>query len=461
MIATEGIRSGRDALGAALTEVVGADHVLLQAARRAPYEVDWTGRYAGCALAVVLPATAQEVADVLGVCAGAGVPVVPQGGNSGLVGGGVPRGDEVLLSLRRLDWIEPVDAAAEQVTVGAGVTLASLQHVAGDLGLEFPLDMASRDQATIGGMVATNAAGARAWRHGPMRSQITGLEIVLSNGHVLSQFGGVSRSTTGYDWPTLILGSEGTLGIVTRARVRLIPRVATKVTALLGLATIDHAVDLAVSLRAELAELQVIEVLTESGISLVIERFNLARPLERPHAYYLLVETAGANAGTELGVVLDRSGVVGEAQLAEGAGEQRDLWQFRELLPRAVAGDPAPCKLDVVVPLPQVASAVSALPSAVAEVVPGAAVHIFGHLLDGNLHVNVLTPARDDAEAVTAAVLDVVRELGGAVGAEHGIGVSKRTWLHLSRSEAEIELFRSIKHSFDPIDLLNPGVLLP
>jgi FAD/FMN-containing dehydrogenase len=436
----------------ALRAIVGAEHVLVDVDLRASYETDWTGRYAGTALAVVRPADTAQVAAVLRVCAAHGVAVVPQGGNTGLVGGSVPSpaGDEVVLSLNRLDDLEPVDDVAAEVTVGAGVPLGRLQDHARSAGLRFAVDLAARDTATVGGMIATNAGGVHAFRHGSMRHQLVGLQAVLADGRVLTRLPGLRKDNTGYDLPGLLAGSEGTLGVVTRARVRLLPPPVERVVALAGMPDTTAAQRLFLHLLATAPGLEAAELFHEDGVRLVCEHASLPHPLGgREHGAYLLVECGSPDELVAAFADLD----------AEATAVGDELWAYRERHTEAinVAGPRPPHKLDVTVPLGRLADLERAVRATVAD---RADVYLFGHLGDGNVHVNLVGPEPGD-EALDDEILELVVGLGGGISAEHGVGRAKRRWLHRARDAADVSAMRAIKRALDPAGLLNPGVLLP
>jgi FAD/FMN-containing dehydrogenase len=449
-----------------LVAIVGAAHVLSDDDVRAPFEQDWTRRFGGPSLLVVRPGSTEEVAAVVKACAGAGVAIVPQGGNTGLVGGGVPGplaagGPPVVLSTVRLTRLEPVDRVAAQVTAGAGVRLATLQAAAAAVGLNFPVDLAARESATVGGMVATNAGGLHVLRFGPMRAQVVGLEAVLATGEVVSRLTGLVKDNTGYDLSQLLIGSEGTLGVVTAARLKLVPEHREKVVALLGLPGTAEALAALEVLRRRAEGLQAAELFFQDGLDLVCSHSGLAPPLPEAWPAYLVVESAGVEDPSE-----SMFEVLSELDLPETAtavatdptGQTR-LWAYRERHTEAVSGLGVPHKLDVTLPLGRLAEFEKAVRHVVAEVTPDARLVLFGHVGDGNLHVNVVGPDADD-EKVDDAVLHLVADMEGSISAEHGIGRAKNRWLHLSRSATELHAMRSIKSALDPDGCLNPGVLV-
>jgi FAD/FMN-containing dehydrogenase len=445
----------------ALADVVGTDHVLTDPGLRSSYESDWTGRFRGQARAVVRPASTAEVAHVVRICADQGVPLCVQGGNTGLVGASVPSDGAVLLTTSRLRDIGDVDTLSAQVTVGAGVPLVAVQQHVRASGLDVGVDFAARESCTVGGMVATNAGGERVLRYGTMRAQLLGIEAVLADGAVVSRLAGLPKDNTGYDVVSLLAGSEGTLGVITRVRLRLVPLFTGRAVALVAVDDTAAAVELVRTLRDRLPTLEAAELFYADGLALVRAQTGLAAPFADEHPAFVLAECAGHTDPTDdLLAALETSDGVRDATVATDARGRHALWAYRESHTEAINAAGVPVKLDVAVPLPALADAVDALPAAVAGASPSARTILFGHVNEGNLHVNVLD-AVDDAETVSDAVLKVVASFGGSISAEHGVGRAKRDWLHLSRSAEEIAMMRSIKNALDPRGLLNPGVLLP
>ncbi len=442
-----------DSFRKALAAIVGEQQVLAGDAA-AGFSADWTGRFQGRALAVVRPRDTAEVAAVLALCTEAGRPVVPQGGNTGLVGGGVPLHGEVVLSLTRLKELGPVDRDASQVTAGAGVTLARIG--AEDPELDLGIQIASRDSATVGGAVATNAGGVRVLRYGPMRAQLRGIEAVLSDGTVISHLAGLVKDNTGYDYPSLLAGSEGTLAVITKARLRLVPRPREGVTAIIACDGLDELHALALAAVRQVTGLLSAEFFTQAGLDILTTRAGLTPPLPRPSPAYLLLDATGPNALDDLADVIgDREAAVGET-----AEDRRRLWSYRERHPEAASFLGAPIKLDVSVPAAQWTRLATQAASAVTAVDLGARVITFGHVADGNAHINIVpgpdTPADGRHED---AVFSLVASLGGSISAEHGIGALKARWLDLARTPAEQALFARIRHALDPSGTLNPHVL--
>lgn len=443
-----------------LQAVVGSEHVLTEPDTLAGYEVDWTGRWHGRAAAVVRPDGADQVAATLSICTEAGVSVVPQGGNTGLVGGGVPRRGEVVLSLRRLDWIAPVDTAASQISVGAGVTLGQLQQSLAPTGLTFAVDLAARDSATVGGMIATNAGGIHVLRYGAMRSQVAGIQVVLANGRCIERMSGLIKDNVGYDLTSLMVGSEGTLGVVTATRLRLVPHPAETMVAMIPTETLAEAVSLTVELRHRLPTLlHALEAWDAEAMMAVIDHTGLPQPFAVRSPWTVLVEVAGPDgtADDATSALMDIGGTDNAVVGLDGA-QRRQLWSYREQLTEAIAANGPVHKLDIALPAEQIAPFEEELRDRVTSLLPDGRTMVFGHLGDGNLHVNVLGAQPHDT-SVDEAVLHLVASHRGSISAEHGIGVAKAPWLTLGRSTSDIDAMRSIKHALDPNGILNPGVI--
>lgn len=384
-----------------------------------------------------------------------------QGGNTGLVGGGVPAGGDVLLSLTRLSDLDPVDTVTAEVTAGAGVTLERLQRHAQEAGLDFGVDLAARSQATIGGLVATNAGGIRVVRYGSMRAQLVGAEAVLADGTVLSRLTAPAKDNTGYDLTQLLCGSEGTLAVITRVRVRLVPPAGHAAVALVGVASTEGALALLAAARRQLSTLAAAELFYRDGLSLVRAAAGLPAPFGEEFGAYVVIECSGRTDPTdELLEMLSQCEAVGDATVAADPVGRARLWAYRETHTEAINAAGVPVKLDVCVPLDELSGLVAELPATVATLAPQARTVLFGHLNEGNLHVNVLG-ATEVSEDVTDAVLQLVAKRRGSISSEHGVGRAKTRWLGLSRSAEEIAAMRAVKSAFDPSGLLNPGVLLP
>ena len=447
-----------------LRDALGPNHVLTDSDLRASYETDWTRRWTGAALAIARPASTKEVATVLRACATAGVAVVPQGGNTGLVGGSVPRAvaerPQIVLSTLRLRDLEPVDALAAEVIVGAGVTLAVLQAHARAAGFGFGVDLGARDSATIGGMVATNAGGIHVFRQGSMRSQLLGIEAVLADGSIVRRLPGMAKDNTGYHLPSLLAGSEGTLAVITRAHLRLASLIPRRAVALLGLDSAADAVAIAADMRGSMPELVAAELFFDAGLEVVLRHTGAEGPFRERHAAYLLLEVEGdADPTDQLATVVAGAASVGDAVIASDAAGRARLWRLRESHTEAISAEGIAHKLDVGLPMARVAEFVDRVGEAVESAAPGSRVYLYGHVCDGNLHVGIIGPSPED-EAVDDAVLGLTIEMGGTVSAEHGIGVAKLGWLEKDRGAADVAAMRAIKRALDPDWIMNPGVLL-
>ena len=440
-----------------LAGIVGDQHVLTGDAT-AGFTVDWTGRFKGHTQAVVRPRDAAQVAGVLRLCADAGAAVVPQGGNTGLVGGSVPLDGEIVLSLTRLNQIQPVDREASQVTVGAGVALRSAADA--DPELDLGIRIASWESATVGGAIATNAGGVRVLRYGPMRAQLRGIEAVLSDGTIVSHLAGLVKDNTGYDYPSLLAGSEGTLAVVTQARLRLVPPLRDPVVAVIGLGSLAEVHAVARQALTSVPGLVSAEFFTQTGLDILADHASLAPPLATRKPAYLLLEADGPSALDDLASLITEVESAGDAvAVGESAADRRRLWSYRERHPEAAGFLGTPIKLDVSVPAANWVRLASEAVSVITARDPGVRVVTFGHVADGNVHVNIVPDAPTDGRHEDA-LFELVASLGGSISAEHGIGTLKAKWLSLARTEAEQELFRRIRHAFDPAGILNPNILL-
>jgi FAD/FMN-containing dehydrogenase len=427
-----------------LAAVVGVEHVLTDPQVTASFGTDWTRAWSCIPFAVVRPGDTTQVAEVLRLCLRHRVPVVPQGGNTGLVGGGVPHSEEsVVLSTTRLRTLDAVDTATQTVVAGAGVTLADLDAHARRAGFRYAVDLAARDSATVGGMIATNAGGLRVVGFGDTRRQVAGVESVLADGSVLRRMEALAKDNGGYDLSQLMVGSEGTLGVITAARLRLValPASPSYVT-LVGLPDVIAAVELVAAARRR-GDLTAAELIRTEGMRVVREVAGLPHPLAQEHAVYLLLETA------ELPDLPDDVDAVVDDR----------MWEYRDRQAEAVAALGVPFKLDVCLPIsriPDFLERLDELPALLER-----EVHVYAHVGDGNLHINLVDIDEPTADVLDEQVLTLVASFGGSIAAEHGVGVHKTKWLHLSRSPQEIAAMRAIKQVFDPAGVLNPGVLLP
>jgi FAD/FMN-containing dehydrogenase len=446
----------RDVMRRELGTIVGADHVRDP---QPPDDVDWTGRYFGAAAFLVHPSATTEVAGLVAWARERSVPLVSRGGNTGLVGGSIARDGAVVVATRRLRSLGVVDRLSRQVTVGAGATLQEVHEHVTPHGLRYPVDFGARGSATIGGSIATNAGGVNVVRYGMTRRQVVGIEAVLGTGAVVSHLGGLVKDNTGFDLAGLLCGSEGTLGIVTAARLQLVPLMPHVVTALVSCDSVARAVEIAASVCTCSDSVDAAELVTRDGVELVgrVSGDDLGVP---DRAAHVLIECSGASDQSEaLATLLSEFDDV-DVSVAVTATHRARLWRLREEQTPSINSLGVPFKFDVTVPVASLAEFMGEIPRVIAAARPGAQTFVFGHVADGNMHVNVVG-GNGDEDHLTDAVLGAVVARGGSISAEHGIGFAKRDWLHLVRSPAEIDAMRAIKGALDPDGVLNPGVLLP
>lgn len=443
-----------------LRSTLGARSVVTDPEITASHGTDWTGRFVAPPPVVVRPSSAAEVEAVVAAGRAHGVALVAQGGNTGLVGGATPLDGEAVVDLRALDAVTDVDPLGGQLTAGAGVTIAAVQAAATAAGWAYGVDWAARDTATVGGSIATDAGGLRFVRHGGTRRQLLGVAAVFGSGLVVEHLPLVEKDNTGYDLGALLCGSEGTLGLVTSARLRLVAPPRPAATALVGFDRLDDAVAAASLLRRHVAGLEAVELVLRDGVALVRTVTGLAAPLAADPAVLLLVEVSDDRdpAAALVDAVAGLSGVV-DAAVADGGPRRAQLWRYREEHTNAINTLGAPHKFDVTLPASELAGFVADAPALVQAVAPGARTWLFGHAADGNVHVNVTGLAADD-ETVAEAVLTEVAARGGSISAEHGIGRAKRSWLHLARSDGDRAAMASIRAALDPDGICNPHVLL-
>ena len=442
------------------------------------YELDWRQRYRGRALAVVRPGSTAEVAAVVKACAAFGTSLVPQGGNTGLVGGSVPdaSGTQVLLNLSRLNRIRAIDAANLTMTVDAGCVLQAVQEAAAERGLLFPLSLAAEGSCTVGGNLATNAGGTQVLRYGNARELCLGLEVVTAEGEVWDSLSGLRKDNTGYDLRDLFVGSEGTLGVITAATLKLFPQPAAMCTALAALPSLQAAVDLLALAQSRLGPgLTAFEVMSAFSLELVRRHFaQLTQPLPAAPWTVLLEQSdcegqAHAQALFEalLEAALER-GLIDDAAVASSQHQSQAMWHLRESIPLAQSHEGLNIKHDIALPISRVAEFVAQTDAALEQAFAGVRLVNFGHLGDGNLHYNVQAPVGADAAAflrereaaVNKLVYDAVSSFGGSISAEHGIGALKRDELAARKSPVALKLMRAIKQALDPAGRMNPGRLL-
>jgi FAD/FMN-containing dehydrogenase len=454
-------REGDSQLLARLEAIVGARNLVTDPQVRSTYESDWTGRWSGEALAVVRPGSTAEVRKVILACEGTDVALVTQGGNTGLVAGSIPAPGRpsIVLSTTRLDHLEDPDPSTGQIRVGAGVTLAALQARAREHGWDAGLDLGARDSATIGGLAACNAGGMRAIRYGTARARIGGLEAVLPGGVLVDRMNGLPKDNAGLDLPSLLIGSEGILGVITEVVWRLVRAPGEQTAAFVPLDSTETAVELTGLLRERVRTLEAVELMTREVVELSLAYLGASAPIELSPVC-LLVECEADDASLAgLSEALEGVGAADSAALAVDPAGRGRLRRIREGAVEAIAADGVSHKFDIGVPLASLPRFVDLLAPLVESIVPGSRLLYFGHLGDGNLHVNVFGPSPDDDE-IDAAVLALVADCGGTISAEHGVGKHKAKFLSLVRSSAEIEAMWAIKRALDPHLLLNPGAVL-
>jgi FAD/FMN-containing dehydrogenase len=460
-----------------LKEAVGHRDVLTMPADVEPYVVDCRDRYRGAAFAVVRPATTAEVASVVSICAEARVPLVPQGGNTGMCGAATPdtTGSEIVLSLARMRAIRSLDRMNATITAEAGVTLKAVQDAAREAGLLFPLSLASEGSCTIGGNLSTNAGGTAVLRYGNARDLVLGAEVVLADGRVWNGLRGLRKDNTGYDLKQLFIGSEGTLGIITAAVLKLFATPRTRVTALAAIGGVAQAVELLRAVKQALGDrLTGFELISGFALQLVRKRHpDLPDPLPG-HAWYALLQIDDSAADVPLAALVEaalaraaEAGLVIDATIAQSQQQADRLWALRENISEAQRREGPNVKHDISLPISAIAAFTDEAAGAIGAAFPGARVVVFGHLGDGNLHYNVAAPEGTAAQAFLAhtpainrIVHDRVVAAGGSISAEHGIGQLKRDELAHYKEALDLELMRRIKTALDPRGLLNPGKVL-
>ncbi len=464
-------------LESTLRDIVGAANVL-DSGDLSAWEIDWRKRYHGRARLVARPASTAEVAAVVKACAAAGVALVAQGGNTGLVGGSVPdaSGTQVLLSLARLNRIREIDAANLTMTVEAGCVLQAVQEAAAARDLLFPLSLAAEGSCTIGGNLATNAGGTQVLRFGNARELCLGLEVVTARGEVWEGLSGLRKDNTGYDLRDLFIGSEGTLGVITAATLKIYPQPAAVMTALAMLPTLDAAVALLELAQARLgAGLTGFEVMNAFSLALVHRHFPQLAQRLAPAPWTVLLEQSDSEDVAHatrlfeglLATALER-GLIDDAAVAASLEQSKTMWHLREAIPLAQSLEGLNIKHDISVPVSRIAAFVAATDAALMRALPGVRLVDFGHLGDGNLHYNVQPPdaalaehfVRDHEAAVNALVYDAVMANRGSISAEHGIGALKREALVQHKSPVALQLMRAVKQALDPQGIMNPGRLL-
>lgn len=459
-------------------QTVGAAYVLRDDKDMAPYLTDWRGRYTGRARCVLRPGTTEEVAAAVRLCAEHGVPIVPQGGNTGLVGGGVPRvsGSEVVISLSRLKRVRAVDPANNTITVEAGCTLAAVQEAARAADRLFPLSLAAEGTCQIGGNLSSNAGGVQVLRYGNTRELTLGLEVVLPSGEVWNGLRGLRKDNTGYDLKHLFIGAEGTLGIITAAVLKLFPLPRARCVAWLAISEPEEAIRLLGELRTACGEgLTAFEIVARPALELVLRHIpGSLDPLATQAPWYLLAELndtaadADLHARFEAGLMpaMERGAVL-DAVLSSSEAQAQALWALRENISEAQRIEGISIKHDVAVPVSAIPRFLARADTALREAFPGVRIVAFGHVGDGNLHYNLSKPLSQEnagfiaeTPAVNHIVHDIVADLAGSISAEHGLGQLKREEIRRYKSSLELDMMRAIKQALDPHGLMNPGKLI-
>ncbi|QZT55607.1 FAD-binding oxidoreductase [Mycolicibacterium austroafricanum] len=440
-----------------LAAIVGATQVSIDADVLEGRSVDHTGRYRGHASALVRPGSADEVAAVLRGCRDAGVNVTVQGGRTSLVAGTVPEHDDVLLSTERLRDVGEVDVVERRIRVGAGATLAEVQRAAAAAGLVFGVDLAARDSATVGGMASTNAGGLRTVCYGNMGEQVIGLDVVLPDGSVVHRHSQVRSDNTGYDLASLFVGAEGTLGVITALDLRLHPTPRQRVTAICGFADLDALIETGRVFR-DMEGIAALELIDARASALTAEHAGVAAPVQG--AWQLLIELAGETDLTDrLAEALESAELTDEPAVGVDANAQQRLWQVREAVAEVLGVYGPPLKFDVSLPLSAIRGFAEDAAALVAEHAPDAIPVLFGHVGEGNLHLNILRCDLTGERGLYSAMMALIARHGGNVSSEHGVGTRKRDYLSMARTEADIAAMRTVKAAFDPTGYLNRAVL--
>ncbi len=442
-------------------------------ARLQPKLIEWRRRWTGTTPFLALPKSAAEVAAVVRLCAQAGVPITPQGGNTGLVGGQIPQG-EILLSTERLRAIRDLDGLDDVMVVEAGATLAATHEAALAAGRRFPLNLASEGSATIGGLISTNAGGTAVLRYGNMRDLVLGLEVVLPNGDLWNGLKRLRKDNTGYDLKQLIIGAEGTLGVVTAAALKLYPTLASRAVAFVGVASPREAAELLILAKAVAGgELEAFELIARLGVALAVRHLpGLREPLESLPPWYVLIEIANSrprSADAVLEGLLARAlenDIILDGVLAQNDTQGRAFWAIREGQSAAQLPEGPAWKHDISVPLSRVPDFIAQASRDLQVRFPGVRIDAFGHMGDGNIHFDVLAPIGGDLDRHSAArddgarlVHDLVTAMQGSISAEHGLGIMKTDEAESLKSPIEIAALRAIRASLDPHRVMNPRVL--
>jgi FAD/FMN-containing dehydrogenase len=452
--------------------IVGEKYSITDPAEQEPYLIEGRGLYRGSTPLVLRPGSVEEVAAILRLADETVTPMVPQGGNTGLVGGQIPHHGEVVLSLTRLDRIREVDVLSDTMTCEAGVVLAKAQAAAAAADRLFPLSLGAEGSCTIGGNLSTNAGGTGAFAYGVARDLVVGLEVVLADGRILNALNKLKKDNTGYDLKNLFVGAEGTLGVITAAVLKLFPAPKTVETAFIGVPSPQAAIKLIGLIQERTNRAATgFELICRLAVDFALRHGHGVRdPLDQEHPWYVLLEIASA-ARLDLRTTLEEAletaierGLVNDAAVADSVEHRRAFWHLREILPEAQKGEGGSIKHDISVPVAAVPDFLHDAGEAVEALIPGSRPVPFGHLGDGNIHYNVSQPVGADAPAFLArwdemneAVHQVVAKYGGSISAEHGVGVMKRKLLPRLKDPVALDVMGLLKRSLDPKGILNPG----
>lgn len=438
------------------------------------YQNEWRGLWKGQCDLVAKPNSVEQVSKVLSICFEHSIPVVPQGGNTGLVGGGVPKSG-IVLSTERMNKVREVDPVNFTISCDAGCILADIQTEADNVDRLFPLSLGAEGSCRIGGNLSTNAGGVQVLRYGNARDLVLGLEAVLPDGRIWDGMRGLRKDNTGYDLKHLFIGAEGTLGVITGAVLKLYPKPRQRETCLVAFETVENCIELFTRLSAYAGDaLTAYEAMNRLSVEVTFRHgHNTRDPFDAPHAWYGLLELTSPRDGTDLREAVEKvlekafeDGIVVDGVIAESGGQRDDFWRIRESIPECQGPEGASIKNDVSIPISQVTEFFRLTNAAVAEVIPGIRFVSFGHIGDGNIHYNLSQPVGADREAylekwhdVTDPINEIVYKLNGSFSAEHGIGQLKRTELTRYRSAVEMDIMRSVKNALDPKNIMNPGKL--
>ena len=463
---------------AAARDALGPKGVITDAADLEPWLSDWRGRVHGAAPAMLAPASTAEVAAIVRLAAKHGVPLVPQGGNTGMAAGATPPADgsALLLSLRRMNRIRAIGADDRLAVAEAGVILADLHAAAADIGMRFPLTLGARGSCTIGGLTSTNAGGTQVLKFGTMRALVAGVEAVLPDGSVHDGLSGLKKDNRGYSLDQLLIGAEGTLGVITAVALRLVPAIASRAVAWAGVASPDAALALLRFLEARTGAVEGFELVPQDSLDLVLRHVPATRaPLAGDHPWHVLIEATAADPDSDVAALLEGllgdalgQGIIADATLAANDAQAEAFWKLRDSISEAERAEGQTLAHDISVAVPAMPAFIVAAAAEVERAFPGVIASAFGHLGDGNVHFHVrasshAAPDWYDGEgaAITRLVDDLVTAAGGSISAEHGIGQLKVAELARLAPPGRIAALRAIKHALDPKGIMNPGKLIP